>query len=259
MGNYLSSPLVNKKYGWVRDIPDQRDIYLVPNLKNDQLCVDLRDKCPGIYNQGKLGSCTANALAAAYEFHEIQRNINNTFIPSRLFIYYNERSIENTVNFDSGAQIRDGIKSLHKQGVCSENELPYDIEQFTQQPSEKCYEDALNHKIIKYHRVEQDIEHLKSCLASGNPIVFGFSVYESFESEQIAKTGIMEMPNLNEKVLGGHAVMAVGYNDDKKVIIVRNSWGVNWGDNGYFYMPYAFITDKNMCSDFWSIISTNEK
>ena len=67
------------------------------------------------------------------------------------------------------------------------------------------------------------------------------------------------MPNLNEKVLGGHAVMAVGYNDDKKVIIVRNSWGVNWGDNGYFYMPYAFITDKNMCSDFWSIISTNEK
>ena len=261
MGNSSSNLDLNaqKKYGWIRDLPDHRDIYHIPKLNNILNSVDLRDKCPGVYNQGKLGSCTANALAAAYEYNEIQKNINTFFIPSRLFIYYNERDIENTVNYDSGAQIRDGIKTLNNIGVCPETEWPYDIQNFKEKPLDKCYNIANNHKTIKYHRIEQNINHIKSCLLEGYPIVFGFTVYENFESEDVAKTGIMEMPKRDDKVLGGHAVMAVGYNDKKKLIIVRNSWGIEWGDNGYFYMPYAFITNKNMCADLWSILTTDNK
>lgn len=259
MGNTTSSNITTRhKYKWIRDLPDQRDIFRVPKLNNKD-AVDLRDNCPGLYNQGKLGSCSANALAAAYEYTEIQNDVNTLFVPSRLFIYYNERDMEDTVQYDSGARLRDGIKSLKNTGVCSETICPYDIANFTQKPGKTCYEDALNHKIIKYSKIEQDINHIKSCLADGSPIVFGFSVYESFESEYTATTGIMEMPAINEKMLGGHAVMAVGYNDKAKHIIVRNSWGADWGDKGYFYMPYEFITNNNMCSDFWTILSTYDK
>ncbi len=258
MGNIYSTNIVNtKKYGWVRDIPDQRDIYRVPKLNNNKNIVDLRDKCPGVYNQGKIGSCTANALSAAYEYNEIQHNNKTLFVPSRLFIYFNERKIENTIDYDSGAQIRDGIKSLKTQGVCSEIDWPYNMD-FKEKPYNNCYTEAVNHKILKYHRIEQDIEHIKSCLSDEYPIVFGFAVYESFESEHTASTGIMSLPEENDKLLGGHAVMAVGYNDEKKVIIVRNSWGMEWGDKGYFYMPYEYITNRNLCSDFWSIVSTED-
>jgi C1A family cysteine protease len=258
MGNitsYIQTEPTNnyRKYGWTRDIPDHRDKYRIPVLNKLESSVDLRDKCPGIYNQGKLGSCTANAIAAAYEYEEIQRNEANFFIPSRLFIYYNERAIENTINYDSGAQIRDGIKSIRKLGVCPETDWPYDITRFTDKPLNKCYTIATRHRSIQYERIEQDINHIKSCLLAGVPFVFGFAVYDSFENPEVSNTGIMPLPSQNEKVLGGHAVLAVGYNDKTKVIIVRNSWGIEWGDLGYFYMPYAFITNPNMCSDFWAI------
>ena len=262
MGNILSYFVGNeidinfKKYGWRPDTPDHRDLYLVPdNLHkiDDVLQVDLRNLCPGIYNQGKLGSCTANAIAGMYEFDEIKQDENNLFIPSRLFIYYNERNMEDTINYDSGAQIRDGIKSVSKLGVCPETMWPYDISKFTEKPSDECYNEAKKNTAIKYHRVLQDLSHLKGCLNNGLPFVFGFAVYESFESEEVAKTGIMKMPTKDEKCLGGHAIMAVGYDDDKKVFIIRNSWGVEWGDKGYFYMPYEFILNKDLCSDFWVI------
>ena len=252
-----------KKYGWRPDTPDMRDKYFTPVIDlskiNTSAEVDLRNGCPGIYNQGKLGSCTANAIAAAYEFDEIKQNENNLFIPSRLFIYYNEREMENSVSIDSGAQIRDGIKSINKLGVCPETMWPYDITKFTEKPSEDCYEYAQNHKAVKYQRVKQDLYHLKSCLDQGLPFVFGFAVYESFETEEVAKTGIMVMPQENDKMLGGHAVMAVGYDTEKEVFIIRNSWGVEWGDKGYFYMPYSYITNKNLCSDFWVVQKVFDK
>ena len=141
-----------------------KDIIEVPTLNNNKDIVDLRDKCPGVYNQGKIGSCTANALSAAYEYHEIQNNNKTLFVPSRLFIYFNERKIENTIDYDSGAQIRDGIKSLKTQGVCSEIDWPYDMNS-KEKPYNNCYTEALNHKILTYHRIEQDIEHIKSCLS----------------------------------------------------------------------------------------------
>ena len=265
MGNSLSNLLYVKeyefrKYGWKLDTPDQRDVIYEPTNRDDLVheMVDLRSKCPGIYNQYKLGSCTANAIAAAYEFNEIKQNEDNIFIPSRLFIYYNERKLENTTEYDSGANIRDGIKTINKIGVCDENNWPYDISQFTVKPPEECYDNAKYHKSVKYSRIKQNISHMQSCINSGLPFVFGFGVYESFESDSVAKTGIMPIPKKDEKLLGGHAVMAVGYDEAKKVFIIRNSWGMDWGDRGYFYMPYSYIENPLMCSDFWCIEKVND-
>jgi C1A family cysteine protease len=175
-------------------------------------------------------------------------------MPSRLFLYYNERVMQGTVNSDSGAYIRDGIKSLNKSGICPEKEWPYIISKFADKPPKKCYDDALKATIKSYQRLTNtNLTQLQSCLSQGFPFVFGFTVYESFESQQVARTGIMPMPKPQEKVLGGHAVMAVGYDDSKQAVLVRNSWGTDWGIRGYFYMPYGYITNANLCDDFWTI------
>lgn len=241
------------RYGWVRDLPDFRDHCKTFQEFSGTPSVDLRQKCPDVYNQGPLGSCTANAIAGAYEFDMMAQEEKAIFTPSRLFIYYNERAMEGTIPTDSGAQIRDGIKSIGKQGVVPESEWPYDISAFTTEPSPALYTEAKNHTAVKYSRVAQDIKHIKQALVDGHPIVFGFSVYESFESEEVAKTGIMPMPEKSEQLLGGHAVMAVGYDDEQGRVIVRNSWGDSWGDKGCFYMPYEFISDSGMASDFWIV------
>lgn len=248
-----------KKYGWKIDSLDNRDKYYEPVTSflntsyNNTEFVDLRKNCPGIYNQQELGSCTANAIAAAYEFDEIKQNENNIFIPSRLFIYFNERNMENTVSSDSGASIRDGIKSINKYGVCTEQLWPYDISKFTEKPTDECYTEAKKHISVKYHRINQNLDDFKSCLKEGYPFVFGFVVYDSFETEEVAQTGKMIMPSQSETPLGGHAVMAVGYNETDEVFIVRNSWGPEWGDKGYFYMPYEYMTNIDLCSDFWTV------
>ena len=245
-----------RKYGWRPDLPDQRDlVYVAPSAIMIKLPtkVDLRKSCPSVYNQGELGSCTANAIGAAFEFALIKENKTSDFTPSRLFIYYNERVIENTVNNDSGAQIRDGVKSVNTQGVCPETMLPYDINKFAEKPSAACYTEALKHQALSYHRVQRKLDQMKTCLAEGFPFVFGFTVYDSFESPIVAKTGRLDMPKKNESVVGGHAVLAVGYDDAAKRFIVRNSWGADWGLQGYFTMPYEYLTEENLSDDFWTI------
>ncbi len=245
-----------RTYGWKRDLPDKRDYYhSFKDIVRDDIPnkVDLRDNCPPIYNQGKLGSCTANAIAAAYQFDEMLQGEKEIMTPSRLFIYYNERDLEGHVDTDSGAMIRDGMKTIGCKGVCSENSWPYDISIFKCKPKSKCYKEAENHKAVSYRRVPQSLTAMKACLKGGLPFVFGFTVYESFESKELEQTGIMSMPKEDEKMLGGHAVMAVGYCDVKKCMIIRNSWGTEWGEAGYFYMPYKFIRDTGYCSDFWTI------
>ena len=244
------------RYGWVRDLPDQRDhLYATPSefLLKLPPSADLRPQCPTVYDQGQLGSCTANAIAAALEFDQIKEKQANVFVPSRLFIYYNERAMEGTVNEDSGGQIRDGIKSVAQQGVCPETLWPYDITKFAVKPPQQCYQQALKFKAVQYQRLSQILNQLKGCLASGYPFVFGFSVYESFESPQVAQTGHAPMPAPTEKSIGGHAVMAVGYDDSQNWFIVRNSWGVGWGMEGYFTLPYAYLLEQNLASDFWTI------
>jgi C1A family cysteine protease len=241
-------------YGWVPDLPDHRDFMYSTVLRIPAKLpksVDLRPLCSDVEDQGNLGSCTANALVGALEFMEKKDKV--PFVDfSRLFIYYNERVIEHSVKSDSGAMIRDGIKTLAKQGVCSEKKWPYIISKFTVKPSAACYKEALKYQIISYHRI-MTLDEMRACLAEKFPFVFGFTVYESFESQEVAQTGIVNMPNSGERQVGGHAVLAVGYDDSKKRFIVRNSWGEEWGMKGYFTIPYDYVADRNLSDDFWTI------
>jgi C1A family cysteine protease len=242
-------------YGWQPDLPDQRDLTYAapaPILKKLPPAIDLRSKCPVVYDQGQLGSCTANAIGGAIEF-ELMKQKAAVFIPSRLFIYYNERVIENTVNSDNGAQIRDGIKTVNQQGVCNETNWPYNTSEFAQKPHSTCYTEALKHKVLSYQRITRAVAQMEGCLSDGYPFVFGFTVYDSFESDQVARTGVLNLPAKGEKVVGGHAVMAVGYNHAQQRFIVRNSWSATWGQQGYFTIPYAYLTNENLADDFWTI------
>jgi C1A family cysteine protease len=246
----------SKGYGWIPDLPDQRDfLYAAPMafLRALPDSADLRDQCPPVYDQGQLGSCTANAIGGAIEFDQMKENLPQVFVPSRLFIYYNERVIEGTVSSDSGAMIRDGIKSVAKQGACPEPMWPYMIDKFRLKPSATCYTEAAKHTAASYQRLIQSLSQMQGCLASGYPFVFGFTVYESFESSTVARIGHAPMPGSSERVLGGHAVCAVGYDNDKRWFICRNSWGTSWGMSGYFTLPYDYLANSDLSADFWTI------
>jgi C1A family cysteine protease len=193
------------RYGWLPDLPDHRDqLYGAPVelAAAPPAKVDLRPQCPLVYDQGQLGSCTANAIAAAIQFDRMK---------------------------------------------------PYVIAKFRSKPPAKCYADALKYIVVLYQRVTPILSQLKGCLASGYPFVFGFTVYEGFESAQVARTGHASLPKSGEQVVGGHAVVGVGYDDTKQWLIVRNSWGARWGMKGYFTLPYAYVTDDNLANDFWTI------
>jgi len=274
MGNWFSSgeafPVTKRnkrKYGWIRDLPDHRDLFAqFPNwntlteqsdtsTRGGTRSVDLREtgNMPDVYDQGSLGSCTAQAIAGAFEFDIRKQKCPEYFTPSRLFIYYNERVIEGTIEEDSGASIRDGIKVVHKIGVPTEKEYPYDISRFQVQPSMSIYMVAQKHKSVKYRRVPQN-NSILSAIVLGYPISFGFSVYEHFESPDF--DGILKVPGKNERLLGGHAVLLCGYRTLENghiQFLVRNSWGSGWGLEGYFWMEYAYVMDPNLCADFWTI------
>ncbi len=251
----------NAGLGWLPDRPDHRDIPFSANigiLKSLPSKVDLRASCPPVYDQGQLGSCTANALGAAFQFCKMKQKSKSAFMPSRLFIYYNERVLINTVASDSGAFLRDGIKTLNKDGVCPESEWPYSDDHtsanapFKKKPTAKCYSDALKAQVLSYQKLDNSlILQLKGCLCEGFPFVFGFSVYQSFYN--IGANGMMPIPKPTENLVGGHAVMAVGFDDAKQAFIIRNSWGPAWAMNGYFYMPYSYITSTKYAKDFWTI------
>jgi C1A family cysteine protease len=245
-------------YGWNRDLPDGRDLmYAAPVEVVTKLpeTVDLRPQCPPVYDQGQLGSCTANAIGAALEFDQIKQRKPNPFTPSRLFIYYNERSIEGTISSDSGAQIRDGVKTVNQEGAPPETEWAYDINKFSEKPPAKAYDDAKNYQTILYQRLTPTLSQLQGCLASGFPFIFGFTVYDSFESQEVAKTGHAPIPRSGEQLIGGHAVLAVGYQNSDQTFLVRNSWGNGWGLKGYFTLPYPYLLQGTLASDFWTIRS----
>jgi C1A family cysteine protease len=268
LGGFKGTSRKIARYGWIPDLPDPRDYtYAVPARIVTSISgkVDLRPGCPGVYDQGRIGSCTANAIAGALEFAMLKQGLD-AFTPSRLFIYYNERAIEGSVPYDNGAMIRDGIKSVASQGDCPESKWTYDDTpadpvtnlfppgaKAATEPTADCYAEAVMHKALTYRSVTQNLADMKGCLAEGFPFVYGFTVFPSFESKDVAKGGRVPMPGGDEAPIGGHAVLAVGYNDDDAVFICRNSWGPRWGDAGYFYMPYAYLLDDNLSNDYWTI------
>lgn len=244
------------RYGWRRDLPDPRDHMWGLSLEEQFSLLpaewSLRDKMPPVYNQGELGSCTANAIGACVEYQEMKQG-QPSVMPSRLFIYWNERKLEGTTASDSGAQIRDGIKVVATFGAPPETDWPYDITQFAAEPPPQAYQDARKH-LASYGRVVQSAHSFQASLFFHRPVVFGFAVFESFES--IGPDGIMPFPDPHrERLLGGHAVVIVGYRqiNNQLYFEVRNSWGDGWGDQGYFWMPAEYAITPNACSDFWHL------
>lgn len=256
----LGKKLVVNKYGWKPDVPDHRDKrfdHLSAPVPTPEV-VDLRPKMPPVYDQGNLGSCTANSTGAAFQYDQIKLKQPN-WVPSRLMIYYLERQMEGTVNSDAGAQIRDGIKVLAKYGVAPETLWPYDVKKFKTAPPASVMKVAQAHQALTYSRVDQSELALEQVLAQGYPVCFGFAVFSSFETNAVAKTGIVPMPTKADKDLGGHAVLIVGYNRPKRQFIVRNSWGPGWGDKGYFYMPYDYVLNAQLSDDFWTIYTVENE
>lgn len=251
----MSTPRSIAQYGWIPDLPDERDHLFAAAPETMAALprkIDLRPHCPAVYDQGKLGSCTANAIAGALQFDRLKEKLSD-FTPSRLFIYYNERAIEGSVGFDGGAQLRDGIKAVNALGACDERDWPYDIARFAERPPEQAYRDALMDRALLYQRLPQATAQMRACLAAGYPFVFGFTVYESFETAAVAATGQASLPRPGERAVGGHAVMAVGYEDDGERFLVRNSWGAGWGMDGYFTLPSAYLLNPFLAADFWTI------
>lgn len=239
-------------YGCKKDTPDLRDHLYHSKVDKDALpaSVDLRAKCSPVVDQGQLGSCTANAIVSGLREYQLLQK-GNFLALSRLFLYWQERNIEGTVSIDSGAEISDGMKTLNTIGVCPETDFPYDITTFTNAPTDKDIADAKPYLIAEYHRITS-LDLLKAALAEGLPVVVGINVYDSFETDAVTSTGIVPMPDTTtENLLGGHAVLVVGYDDSKRQFIVRNSWGSGWGDQGYFHLPYDYYI-QGYVIDCWT-------
>jgi C1A family cysteine protease len=209
---------------------------------------DLRNLCSPIADQGQLGACTAFAMGKG--LRELLENKNHEQFTalSPMFLYYEERRRQGSINEDSGATITEGMGVLKETGIAPEALCAYNVPGFKLKPSAEAYKAAGQFKIQEATQLA-GLDDVKASLAKGQPVAFGFMVYKSFMS--VGKNGVMSLPKPGEKVLGGHAVLAVGYDDAKKQLIVRNSWNTTWGDKGYFYMPYEFVNDENT-GDFWT-------
>lgn len=238
-----------------KDKYDPRD-YKYSALKEAVIAGDVHDlspRFPPAYDQSSLGSCTGNAIAGDLQY-EMRRQRIRDFIPSRLFIYYNERAMEGDVSQDSGASISDGIHSVAKLGFCNEARWPYVIAKFANRPYKSCYEKALGHRSIAYYRLNMaTIDETETCIGTACSFVLGISVYESFESDAASRTGMIPMPGSKEKLLGGHAIVIVGVDRKRKLVKFRNSWSPSWGLNGYGFLPYAYVTNPQLASDAWTI------
>lgn len=243
-----------KHFGWIPDSKDKRDRkYASKRPMNAPSKADFRDRLPKVWDQGSLGSCTAHAIGAACLYQDIYDDDRSITVPSLLYIYYMTRSLEGTIGIDAGATIRNTVKAVVKFGYPREDLWPYAVDDFKKKPGDEVIAAASREKISSYASVGRDLSHMREILNQGDPIVFGFTVYESIYGEDIDKSGIIPLPKKREKIIGGHAVLACGYDDEKQVLIIRNSWGGSWGEGGYGCLPYAYIDDPKLSGDFWTI------
>lgn len=263
-------------YGWRRSNPDHRDhIYSTPRnvLQKLPSSIDLDplnnsvgvpfDPC---WDQGALGCCGPSSLAENILYDLIinsQPNVkqpNKIVVPSRLFSYYTTRELMDTIKSDSGVDNRTMLKALNQFGWCNEDLCPYDITKFEDKPSYAAYSQAIGRKLEEYSNVPQSSAQMKGCLAGdpdngilGRPFIFGFTVYESFESDEVTRTGVVPLPAYSEKVLGGHDVLIMGYNDLTQLFKFKNHYSDSWGDRGYGYIPYSYAINPDLAGDFWCV------
>ena len=244
------------RYGWKPSLPG----VLVKAADTTGLAVkpevDPRAAMPPVFDQGQLGSCTANATAAAFQYDQWLDG-HKIGALSRLWIYWQERSIEGSLSQgDCGAMGSDAFIAASTVGVPAETDWPYVISKFNPKtPPAKATKDAKSHYLLHKptHLVPQAETAIKQVLSNQQTIAFGFTVYESFEEDW--PTPHMPIPEPHEQVLGGHEVLLCGYlESDPKYAIVRNSWGSSWQDGGYFLFPWAELLKRSVCSDFRTIV-----
>jgi C1A family cysteine protease len=214
--------------------------------------VDLRRHCPPVYDQLHLNSCSANAIAAALRYDELKEGRPDA--PSRLFIYYNERVLAGVVGTDSPVSLRDGYRTVAKVGTSPEPMWPYVPRRFRRPPTLPCFHAARCRRAIRYYRIRRSVVQLRACLADRFPFVMAIAVHQSMMGRDVKHTGMVPVPaRRHDRLRGGHAVLAVGYDHARRLIIFRNSWGRGWGDHGYGYLPYAFIASSSLTWDFWTM------
>ncbi len=206
-----------------------------------------------MYDQFHLNSCSANAIAAALRYDELKEGRPHVPSPSRLFIYYNERVLAGVVGTNSPVSLRDGYRTVAKVGACPEAIWPYDARRFRRQPTPPCYHAARHHRAIAYYRIRRAISHLRACLAERYPFVMALAIHESAMGRAVGRTGVLPVPTRRDRLIGGHAVLVVGYEHASRRLIFRNSWGRTWGDRGYGYLPYAFVASPDLAWDFWTM------
>jgi C1A family cysteine protease len=290
---------LNKNLGWVKDYPDIRDYHIQSDKINKNSTdsetegntvsgllqrvgvlgstkrkleskVDNREWCSPIKNQGNIGSCTSFAAVGMYEYYQ-NRAFGKYIDGSELFLY---KAIRNMLNWtgDTGAYLRTAMGALALFGVPPSDSYPYDTSKYDEEPGAFVYSYAQNFQAITYYRLDplgasggETLSQIKLHLSAGIPIIMGFTCYSSLNHSSTGSSGKIPFPNINESVIGGHAVMIVGYDNNmvvrnpydgtkkKGVLIIRNSWGT-WGDDGYGYIPFEYVR-RGLATDFWCIIS----
>jgi C1A family cysteine protease len=262
--------------GWIPDLPDVRDFTVESSavravlktpaagtfvLKAGPPKIDLAGHFPPVENQGQLGSCTANAAAGLLEYYE-RRALGRHVDASRLFVYKVSRRLLGWTG-DTGAYLRTTMKALALFGAPPEENYPYDPARFDQEPDAFAYALGQAYKAIQYYKLDPAgtvgpaaLDNLKARLVLEQPAMFGFTVYASIDS---ARSGLVPFPRAGDKVVGGHAVCAVGFDDAivldgvAGAIKFRNSWGVGWGQGGYGWLPYRYFTQR-LAQDIWSLV-----
>lgn len=241
--------------GWVPALPDIRDHQFAPKLswwKPLPDKIDLRGRLPAVWNQGSIGSCVAHGVAICHIAAQRVQDASAEIMPSRLALYYEARALSGWVSVDSGCYISSALKTVANKGVADEKKYPYLVSKFKLKPPVSVAKDAMLHQAVAYERVDNtNVKAIQAALVEGLPVVFGSTLYEN--SYELDANYVMPMPDLSRKVVGGHAMAIVGYNKQKQLFLVRNSWGKEWGDNGHHWMPEAYITNKNLTDDCWII------
>jgi C1A family cysteine protease len=255
------------KHGWNPDLPDHRDCmyqeshhFFRESAAEVPMTADLRKApaTPAIEDQGQLGSCTAFGTLAAARFVRKMQGASGAPL-SHLYQYYNTRSLEGTVGSDSGGTIRDAFKALAKFGAIPEKDFKYDIREALRKPTPKMYELGAKDQALQYLRVENDmhrdgVKKIMTCVAAGYPVVFGASLYESFENPGPDKNGLITVPSKKEQQLGGHCMAIWGYDaQERHAFLVRNSWGSGFGIGGYIWIPFTYLCNRDLADDFWTL------